>query len=84
MKIFVKAKAGAKENKVIVPQPRLLSTDGEKEYYVVYVKEPPKEGRANEAIIKSLADYFGVGKSDIKLVSGATSKIKVFDINTDE
>ncbi len=78
MKIFVRAKAGAKEDKV-APPPLKLIKDPE-EYYTVSVKEAPKEGRANEAIVKLLARHFGVSRSEVRLVSGATSKRKVFEI----
>ena len=48
--------------------------------YAVSVKEPPINGRANEAIIKSLAKYFSVSRSQITLVSGHTAKIKVVEV----
>jgi uncharacterized protein (TIGR00251 family) len=51
-----------------------------KDYYVVSVSEPPVDGKANQAIIKSLAKYFSISRSDITLVSGQTSKMKVFDV----
>jgi uncharacterized protein (TIGR00251 family) len=46
----------------------------------VYVSAPPLEGRANEAVIEALAEYFKVKKYQIELVRGATSKQKVFKI----
>lgn len=46
----------------------------------VYVKEPPLEGKANEAIIKSLAKYLGARTSRVILVSGEKSKNKTFEI----
>ena len=49
-------------------------------HFVVRVKEPPVEGKANVAVVEALAEYFGVGQSRIRLVSGATSKQKVFEI----
>lgn len=48
--------------------------------FAVSVKEPPIDGRANEAIIKSLAKYFSLPQSQIILISGHTSKIKTFDV----
>ncbi|MEK7176813.1 MAG: DUF167 domain-containing protein [Patescibacteria group bacterium] len=78
MKIFVKAKPGAKENKIVLP-PLKLMPDG-KEFYTVSVKERAVEGRANEAIIKILAEHFKVSRLQVRLISGATSKIKVFEI----
>jgi len=44
------------------------------------VKERPVEGRANEAIIKLLAGHFRISRSQVKLISGAVSKRKVFEI----
>jgi len=47
---------------------------------VVFVKAEAKEGKANEAAVKVLADYFGVARSRVRLVSGARSKTKLFEI----
>lgn len=71
MKIFVKAKPGAKEES-------LEKID--EINFVVAVKEPPKDGKANRAIVKALADYFNVAPSRLRLVSGFSSKQKVFEI----
>ena len=49
-------------------------------YFEVWVKEPPIEGRANEAVERALADYFGVAKSKVNIVSGQTSRKKVVEI----
>ena len=46
----------------------------------VYVGAPPLDGRANEAVINSLADYFRVKKYQIKLIRGHKSKLKIFEI----
>lgn len=78
MKIFVKAKANAKENKVTPPPLKLIPDV--KEQYIVAVKAPPKEGLANEAITVLIAKHFGISRSQVRLVSGATSKNKVFEI----
>jgi hypothetical protein len=48
--------------------------------YKVSVKEAPVDGRANDAIIRALAEYFDVAKSSVKLLSGHTSKQKIFEI----
>ena len=78
MKIFVKAKPGAKESRVVPPSLKLIPDI--EEWYRVSVKELPVEGRANEAITKLLAEYFKVSKSQVKLISGARGKKKVFEI----
>lgn len=71
MKILVKAKPNAKEEKV-------KKTD--ETHFIVSVKKPPVQGRANAAIAKALAGYFGVASSRIRLVSGFSSKQKLFEI----
>ena len=43
---------------------------------------PPVDGKANEALIKLLAEHFSVTKSKIRIVSGATSKNKIIEIET--
>ena len=37
---------------------------------------PPVDGKANEALIDFLADFFDLRKSAIKILSGATSRMK--------
>lgn len=49
---------------------------------IVYVHEPPQDGKANQAVTKLLAKYYGVSKSSIQLISGQTSKRKRFLIDS--
>ena len=71
MKISVKVKAGARMEKI---EKNPLGG------YVVWVRERAKEGKANEAVIKVLAENFGVAKSLVRIISGHTSKNKTFEI----
>ncbi len=71
MKIFVRVKPKAKEEKVI----KISDTN-----FKVWVKELPEKGRANRAVMKVLADYFGVSQSNIQIISGSTSKLKIIEI----
>jgi hypothetical protein len=71
MMISVKAKPGAREEKV----EKIDETS-----FTVSVKEPPVQGRANAAIAKALAEYFKVSKSQVRLVTGFSSKQKIFEI----
>ncbi len=48
--------------------------------YVARVTAPPIEGAANEAVIKLLAEHFDAAKSRIKLLSGAKSRMKRFEL----
>lgn len=83
MKIFVKAKPGAQEERIIKKdesQDLFGQNRPAENIYEVWVKEPPIQGRANIAIAKALASYFKVPNSQIKLVSGFSSKQKIFEI----
>ena len=71
MRIFIKAKPNAKEEKV----GKIDDLN-----YVVSVKEPPVKGKANEAIKNALAIYFKIGSSHIKIISGYTSRNKIIEI----
>jgi uncharacterized protein (TIGR00251 family) len=44
----------------------------------VAVVDPPEKGKANESIVRLLADYFGLKRNHVRLVSGASSRDKRF------
>lgn len=46
----------------------------------VYVSAPPLEGKANLAVIESLAKFFKVNKGKVVLLRGEKSKHKQFEI----
>lgn len=71
MRIFVKAKPGAREGGI---------EKLDDAHYTMSVKELPVKGRANAAIVKLLADYFRVEPSCVTIVSGHTSRQKVIEI----
>ena len=84
MKIIVKAKTRAKMTKVERLEQPVLDLEekkrGELVTYKVSVKEMPVNGQANGAIIDALAEYFDTAKSNINLISGQSSKQKIFEI----
>jgi len=47
----------------------------------VFIKEPAKDGQANKAIIKILADYLNISPSRLKIKIGLRSKKKMVEIN---
>lgn len=47
----------------------------------VFVREPATEGKANAAVSLLLAQHFGVAKTRVVLVAGATSRTKRFQID---
>lgn len=48
--------------------------------YKIKLTAAPVDGKANEALIKILSDYFKVPKSSITIVGGKTAKTKMVDI----
>jgi hypothetical protein len=48
--------------------------------FKVYVTSPAIEGRANQALIKRLAEFFGLSKSKIKIIKGKKSRNKIIEI----
>jgi hypothetical protein len=71
MKISVRVKPNSKEEKV----DKLLENE-----YVLRVKAPPKEGKANLAVIELLSEHFGIAKSRIVILKGHKSKNKIVQI----
>jgi uncharacterized protein len=70
--IAVRAQPGAKRNGVVgVRNDRLR----------VAVQAPPDKGRANDAIIEVLAEFFGVRRSQVELIAGPTNRDKTFRVN---
>ena len=51
-----------------------------KDPYIIYLREKPHDGEANTALIKLLADYFGVAKSCIEIKNGAKGHSKTIEI----
>ena len=62
----------AKQNKVTI------DNDGT---FRVHITAAPVDNAANIAVIKMLAEYFDVPKSQIKIVRGDTSRTKVVEIS---
>jgi len=72
MRITVKVKPGSKAN--------IVEKIGDDEY-IVRVKAPAKEGRANKAVIEALSGYFKRPKSLIAILHGQAGRKKVVEIS---
>lgn len=71
MKILIFAKPKSKNNKIEKVNERT---------YKVWIKEAPIDGKANDSIVRLLAQYFKINRSAVKLISGAAAKQKIFEI----
>jgi uncharacterized protein len=68
MKIFISVKTNSKK-------PGVEKIDDT--HFIVRVKEPPMEGKANEAVLMAVADFLDIPPSSLVLVSGTKSKNKI-------
>lgn len=50
--------------------------------FTVHLKSPPVDGKANEELIKLLAEKFNLPKSSIRIKSGFSSRQKLVEIET--
>lgn len=71
--ISIRVKAGSKKGPLIEESP-----EGG---LIVYVREPAVNGKANAAVLQLLAKHYGVSKTQIEIVRGHNSKIKLIMIN---
>ncbi|HKZ22273.1 MAG TPA: DUF167 domain-containing protein [candidate division Zixibacteria bacterium] len=70
MKISVKVKPNSKIEKV----------EKAVGFWIIHVKEPPQEDKANRAVINLLSAYFKVPKSRISILKGKKSRQKIVGI----
>lgn len=73
MEVLVRLKPGSSKGPLIQ-----IAADRSLE---IYVQERAIEGRANDAALQLLADYYKVPKSRIRLISGPKSRFKRFKVN---
>lgn len=67
MKIKIKVKPNSGKSEVIEKE----------ENYIVHLKSPPENNKANIELLKLLKKYF---KKEVKIKSGFTSKIKIIEV----
>ncbi|HKL16927.1 MAG TPA: DUF167 domain-containing protein [Patescibacteria group bacterium] len=71
MKILIKLKPNSSQEKI-----EKINENS----FKVWVKQPPKQGKANKALIKVLSDYFNTAKSNIEILKGHKSRKKIISI----
>ena len=75
MKIKVKVIPQASKDEVL----KIKDADGS-DMLKIKTTKPPEDGKANEAVIEILAEYFGVKKSAVNILSGEVSRVKIIEI----
>ncbi len=71
MRIYVKVIPRSSKNEIT------KISEGE---YKVKLTAPPVKGKANEMLIKVLAEYFSVSRSSLKIINGKTARVKIVEI----
>ena len=62
----------------VVPRASKSEFSGREEGWIkVRLQAPPVDGKANDALIKFLSDYFEIPRRNITLVSGQTNRLKI-------
>ena len=64
----------------VKPNSKVPGVDDTGDHLVVRVKEPPKEGKATEAVLRAVAQHYGVPFRDVRLVSGGASRHKTLEL----
>jgi uncharacterized protein (TIGR00251 family) len=79
MKIFIKAKPGAKKAFIKEEEAGLFEKNAPRRFTVA-VTEPAVEGKANRAIEEAIAEYFKIAPTRVRIVAGHTSRKKIIEI----
>jgi uncharacterized protein (TIGR00251 family) len=64
----------------VKPNSRTEEVIEEGNIFIVKVKEPPSEGKANRAMVKLLAKYLGVPVTQVNIIKGESSRTKVIEV----
>ena len=65
----------------VVPRAKRNEVRESSEGYKVYLTAPPVEGRANKSLLDILAKHLKLKKSQLCIIKGERSKVKVVKIN---
>ena len=71
-KIWVSVKPHAKKETI---------THSNNSEYQIFVHAPAEKGKANQAVIALLAQYFSVPKSAIKILRGSSARKKLIQLD---
>ncbi len=76
MKVRTIIKPNSKKGPLVVKK-----KDDNGEYLEIFVRVPAVEGKANDAVIKLLSEYYNIAKTHNILKKGQRSRFKEFEIN---
>jgi uncharacterized protein (TIGR00251 family) len=65
----------------VIPNSKTGEVVREVSGFLVRVKEPAREGKANRAVVKLLADHFKVSLGSVVILSGFKNRNKVIEVS---
>lgn len=71
LRLYVKLIPRASKDEI-----KAVETIADKEYLVIRVRAVPEKGEANRALLKLLVKQLNVSANSIKLINGASSRLK--------
>lgn len=73
MRLTITAKPKSRRNEVIVD-------DADPGHLTVRTTQPADKGKANEAVLKQIADHLGIARSRLRIAAGETARTKIVDV----
>jgi uncharacterized protein len=81
--MFTESRDGITFNVKVIPRAKRDEIVGvEGDAVKIRLNAPPVEGRANEALVKFLADVLKISRTQVELVRGETSRHKVVRVRS--
>ena len=71
MRVYIKVSPRSSKNEIV------KISEGE---YRVKLTAAPVDNKANDMLIRVLAEYFDLPKSNLKIIGGKSAKIKIVEI----
>lgn len=75
MKVLVTVKPGSSQEKIVENV-----IDNETHELIIWTHARAHDGEANKKVIEMISDFYRVPKTSIKIIRGANSRTKTFEI----
>jgi len=64
----------------VKPNAKKQAIERKDDLFIVYLKEKPRRGEANKALIKAIANFFNVSTARVRIIKGYKSREKFIEI----
>ncbi|MBN9071629.1 MAG: DUF167 domain-containing protein [Rhizobiales bacterium] len=76
LRLFVRVTPRASRDAITGPG----SDSAGRAHIAVKVRAVPEDGRANAAVERLVAEWLGIGRTEVRLVAGATARLKTLEV----